>query len=663
MSDRLISHPLVIFLLPLFLLPTTSLGWTSGKKAPTRAGLRPNLLLITVDTLRPDHIGCYGYGTAQTPNIDSLAKDGIRFDQAYTPVPITLPSHTVMLTGTYPMVSGMHDFSGNNLNPAQPTLATVLRAQGYDTGAVIAAAVLDRRFGLNRGFDFYYDHFDFSRLAETNLDLMERPANQVIDETLKWLVKPRKKPFFLWVHLYDPHYPYKPPAPFDEKYKSNLYDGEIAFADSQLGRLLSYLKQHALYDQTLIAFSGDHGEGLGEHGEKTHGFFIYNSTLHVPLLIKTARSARLPSNSRSDQVSLVDLMPTLLGLLKVPVPPKVQGKNLASSLLRGNDIEGSPLYGETYLPRIHFNWSELRGLNTRSYHFIDGPKPELYDTTKDPHEMTNLYADKKAVSSELRAQLTGVIMRYSAEHELAQKTTLDPELAQRLQALGYTAFAAGQDSPVSNPKLPDPKDRIQVYETVTEAIDDSQHGRFQESIDKLKTTLITEQDSVPIHYLLGLNYYRTKQFRNAVAEFTTALQLSPNYMLAIFNLGLANAALGDDDEAIKYLERTLQLDPTNFTAAFDLGVAYLHKQMIPESTDAFRRSVTIYPDFAPGYKALGEMLVYQGKLDEGLTQLRTAVRLAPGDPRNHEALAKALDAQGRHLEAAEEMRRAQGQRQ
>jgi tetratricopeptide (TPR) repeat protein len=336
----------------------------------------------------------------------------------------------------------------------------------------------------------------------------------------------------------------------------------------------------------------------------------------------------------------------------------VEGKNLAG-LLRGADVEGSPLYSETYLPRIHFNWSELRGLNTKNYHFIDGPKPELFDVSKDPGELHNLYPEKQAVSGELRGRLTAVIRQYSRDHEMAQKSPLDPQLADRLQALGYTALAAGADSPVSDRKLADPKDRIQVYEAVTEAIDDSQHGRFQESIDALKTTLKTEENSAPIHYLLGLNYYRTKDFAAAVVEFKKALQLSPNYMLATFNLGLASAALGDNDEAIKYLKRTLEMDPTNFSAAFDLGVAYLHKQMFPESTAAFRQAVTIYPDFAPGYKALGEMLIYQGRVDAGLKELRTAVRLAPKDPRNHEALAKALQAKGLHMEAEEEMRKAQ----
>ena len=632
----------------------------AASKVPAQPVTRPNLLLVTIDTLRPDHLHCYGYGQIETPSIDSLAAGGIRFEQAYTPIPITLPSHTVMLTGTYPMMNGMHDFSGNNLNPDQATLATVLRARGYDTGAVIAAAVLDRRFGLNHGFDFYYDHFDFSRLAESNLDLMERPANEVIDQALKWLAKPRKGPFFLWVHLYDPHHPYNPPAPFNQTYKANLYDGEIAFADTQLGRLLGYLKQRGTYDRTVIALSGDHGEGLGEHGERTHGFFIYNSTLHVPLIIKPSASIKFTNRVVKKDVSLVDLMPSLLGILGTTIPAKVQGKNLAGLVLRGTEMDPSPLYSETYLPRIHFNWSELRGLSAGNYHFIDAPKPELFDRSRDPGETHNLIAEKDAVGSEMRSQLTITVRRFTTEHEMAQRSTLDPQLADRLRALGYTAFTSGEeDSPVSDRKLPDPKDRIQVYETVTEAIDDSQHGRFPESIEKLKSTLGTEQNSVPIHYLLGLNYYRTKEFASSVAEFKKALEISPNYMLAVFNLGLASAALGDDAEAIKYLKRTLELDPTNFGAAFDLGATYLHQNMIEDSTAAFRQSVTINPDFAPGYRALGEMLVYQGKLDEGLKELRTAARLAPGDPRIHQALAKALEAKGLHMQASEEMRKAQ----
>src|SRR6266478_5343247 len=283
--------------------------------APTAS---PNVVFITIDTLRPDHLGCYSDKQIGTPNIDTLAADGTRFERAYTAVPVTLPSHTVIFTGTYPTYSGMHDFAANKLNPTQPTLASVLKKHGYVTGAVGASAVLDSRFGLNRGFDFYYDHFDFNRLQESNIDEMERPGNVVADVTLDWLSKNYQKKFFLWMHLYDPHYPYRPPAPYSEEYKDRPYDGEIAFADAQVGRLIRFLKDKNLYRNTLIVLAGDHGESLGEHGEKTHGFFIYNSTLHVPLILhfRGATSAK----SVAGLVSLADLMPSVLSILKLEVP-------------------------------------------------------------------------------------------------------------------------------------------------------------------------------------------------------------------------------------------------------------------------------------------------------------------------------------------------------
>src|SRR5258708_22147115 len=285
---------------------------------PAQAKPAPNVVVITIDTLRADHLGCYGNKQIRTPNIDALASDGARFERAYTPVPVTLPAHTVIFTGTYPMLSGMHDFSGNKLSPSQPTLASVLKQHGYTTGAVVGSAVLDSRFGLNQGFDFYYDHFDFNRLQESNLEEMERPGNLVANVALDWLAKNRTNKFFLWMHLYDPHYPYRPPAPYSEQYKDRPYDGEIAFADAQVGRLIAFLKANGLYRNTVIVLAGDHGEGLGEHGEKNHGFFIYNATLHVPMIV------RLPGSGSpkvvSEVVSLSDLTPTALKALKVDAP-------------------------------------------------------------------------------------------------------------------------------------------------------------------------------------------------------------------------------------------------------------------------------------------------------------------------------------------------------
>ncbi|HEX9110057.1 MAG TPA: sulfatase, partial [Terriglobales bacterium] len=407
---------------PVFLILMVLTALRAGAQTPAKPAV--NVVLITIDTLRADHVGCYGYKQIKTPNIDNLAADGVRFDQAFTVVPVTLPSHSAMLTGTYPMLSGMHDFSGNKLSPQQPTLATVLKQAGYATGAVIGSAVLDSRFGLNQGFDFYYDHFEFSRLDETNLDEMERPGNVVADLALDWLARNSQKKFFLWMHLYDPHYPYRPPEPYLREYAAHPYDGEIAFADEQVGRLLRFLKEKGLYQNTLILLSGDHGESLGEHGERTHGFFVYNATMHVPLIIRLPE--KTAARTVSDLVSLVDLMPTVLAALGLEIPSQVQGRSLLPELRGNNADKPRNLYGETFLPRLHFNWSELRATENAKYHFIDAPSPELYDLAKDPGEVHNLFAEKKAVAEEMHSKLTALIREYGAGKEMAEKTGLDP---------------------------------------------------------------------------------------------------------------------------------------------------------------------------------------------------------------------------------------------
>jgi arylsulfatase A-like enzyme/Tfp pilus assembly protein PilF len=631
----------------------------SALPAAAQVPVKPavNVVLITIDTLRADHVGCYGYKQIKTPSIDSLAADGTRFDHAFAVVPVTLPSHSTMLTGTYPMLSGMHDFSGNKLSPQQPTLATVLRQAGYATGAVIGSAVLDSRFGLNQGFDFYYDHFDFSRLDEANLDEMERPGNLVADLALNWLAENWQKKFFLWMHLYDPHYPYRPPEPYAHEYVTHPYDGEIAFADAQVGRLLRFLKEKDRYHNTLILLSGDHGESLGEHGEKTHGFFVYNATMHVPLIIRLP--AKGAARTVSDPVSLVDLMPTVLAALGLEIPAQVQGRSLLPELRGDNSGRPRELYGETFLPRLHFNWSELRAAENANYHFIDAPRPELYDLTKDPGELHNLFSEKKAVSEEMHSKLRALIREYSAGKEMAEKTGLDPALMERLKSLGYAGFSGGSDPKVASRDLPDPKDRVATYELISDAIADSQHGRFQESIEKLKAAIKTEPNSVSAHYLQGLNYSRSKMFPEAVDELQKTVQLSPDYALAYFNLGMAEAHAGQTDAAIQSLQKTLQLDATNFDAAYNLGVAYLQKKQLAPAADAFRQSVTINPQLARGYRALGETLLYEEQLDDAISNLRRAVELAPQEPSVHESLARALAAKGLTAEADEETRRAQ----
>jgi arylsulfatase A-like enzyme/Flp pilus assembly protein TadD len=619
-----------------------------------------NVIVITIDTLRPDHLGCYGYKQIRTPNIDAIAAQGTRFEKAFTSVPVTLPAHTMIFTGTYPTFSGMHDFAGNKLGPNQPTLASVLKDHGYTTGAVIGSAVLDSRFGLNRGFDFYYDHFDFNRLQESNIEEMERPGNLVAAAALDWLSKNYRKSFFLWMHLYDPHFPYRPPKPFDDEYKGRPYDGEIAFADEQVGRLIRFLKEKYLYRNTLIVLSGDHGESLGEHGEKTHGFFIYNSTLHVPLIIRLPGPAARKAATVPDLVNLADLMPTVLQFLQIQIPQEVQGRSLLPLLHGKHEADTRSLYSESFLARLHFNWSELRGIETTKYHFIDAPKPELYDVEADPQETQNLFASKRAVAEELQSRLKGLIIQYSAGKELAEKTGLDPALLERLKSLGYAGFSGGGASAtLSDRALPDPKDRVETYELFSSAMVDSQHGQYEDSEQKLLAVLKTDPDLIPAHYILGLNYYRMRQFPMAIEQLNRVLQLSPEYALAAYQLGLAYARNGDLDHAVLTLKHALELDTTNFDAAYNLGAVYVQQRMIPESIAAFRQAAAINPDYPPPHKALGEVLLYQGQVDEALPELQRAAALRPDDPEIHASLAKAFAAKGMEQQAQEEMRRAQ----
>lgn len=644
----------------------------------TTDALKPNVIFITIDTLRADHLGCYGYKQIQTPSIDALARAGVRFTQAYTPVPITLPAHTTIFTGSYPVATGMHDFSGNKLAANIPTLATVLRDHGYTTAAFIGAAVLDARFGLNQGFDTYDAPFDFSRLDESSLDLMERRGDVVMNAALKWLAGAAgssstppgaaRPPFFLWVHLYDPHYPYTPPEPYASRYRAHPYDGEIAFADSQVARLVAYLKQHGLYDASLIVLSADHGEGLGEHGEKTHGFFVYNSTLHVPLILKLPPSAEGAAAGPAGpagrvvtaEVSLADVMPTVLQTLKLPIPPSVQGRSLLSQALGRTAGGASVLYSETYLPLLHFGWSPLRGFQSRGEKYIDAPRPELYDTHADPRESKNLYPSRRSLGHEMHDRLYSSVRRFTPASGNATigregaKEATDPALLERLRSLGYVAISSGAYTEASGKPLADPKDRIQVYELVSEAMSDGQHGRYQQSLSKLRQAGKTEPASFAIRYLAALDEYHLKDFARAASSFKSALELDPKSSLALYYLGLTQLEGGDQDGAMASFEHSLEIDPTNFVAAFDLGAAYLKRNRIDDAVREFERAVRINPSYARAYEALGEVYLYQKRNDDAIRSLERAVQLAPGSSKAHYNLGRAYQAAGRVADAERE---------
>ena len=342
-----------------------------------------NVLFVTVDTLRADRLPAYGETGVRTPTLDALAARGTVFERCMSATPLTLPSHTTIFSGTLPLHHGVRDNGAFTVPKDLPLLPELYQSRGYATGAFVAAFVLDSRWKLNRGFDYYFDQFDTRKANLVSIGDIERPASEVVDAALGWLEKrDQKKPFFLWVHLFDPHAPYEPPPPFAEEYADRPYLGEIAYVDSQLARLTAFLDAQGLSGRTAVVLTGDHGESLGDHGEEGHGFFVYQEALHVPFLLVAPGAAK--PQRRSEVVSLADVMPTLVELSDMPLPAGVQGRSLVPLLSGRGRTEPRPAYSETHYPRLHFGWSELTAIQDGRYKLIESPDPELYDLEADP---------------------------------------------------------------------------------------------------------------------------------------------------------------------------------------------------------------------------------------------------------------------------------------
>jgi len=618
---------------------------------------RPSVLLVTLDTVRADHLGCYGYASASTPNIDQLARRGVRFTQAFTPVPITLPAHTALLTGAFPLSTGVHDFSGNRVPTSVVTLAKVLRDAGYQTAAFIGAPVLDSRFGLNRGFDTYYDHFDLRAGEEVHLDAVKRPGDQVVNEALKWLGRAGQRPLFCWVHLYDAHAPYEPPEPYASRYRTRPYDGEIAFADTQVGRLLAALSQRGLATNSLVALAADHGEGLGEHGESTHGFFIYNSTLHVPLIIKVPGAA---PRVVQDEVSLVDVMPTILQALRIPIPRSVEGRSLLNLVVGRPSESRSNIYAESYPPLLHFGWNYLRSLQWRGLKYIQTTRPELYDTRTDPKELDNLIGKQQALANEMRNRLETLVSRYTpaAGGTAPQGAPTDPALLESLRSLGYVAVSPGSIADATGKALVDPKDRIQVYELVSAALADDQKGRYAESLRKLAAAEKTEPRSRAIRFLMARDYYHLSDFPRAASYFQSTLELDPKNSMAAYYLGVCRLTAGDLGAAENSFRNALDLDPRSFAAAYNLGVVYTRRKQPEAAIQAFQQAVEILPDYADAHEALGELYLFLNRPRDAVEELKRAVEIVPKMARAHYQLGRAYAALGLQEKAQAEFEKA-----
>ena len=553
----------------------------SVSSAQAVTGPTPDVYLITIDTLRADHVHCYGDDQIQTPALDSIAQDGIRFTQAFTPSPITNTAHTSILTGLLPSVHGVTDF-GIPLAKTIPTWAELLKQNGYETAAFIGAVILDSRTlapGLDRGFD-YYDNFPSDSSQSKHWGRVERRGDDVVRRAEAWMDGHTMKPRFVWVHLYDPHDPYEPPPPFAQIYKDHLYDGEIAYADSALGHLLTYLKRQNRYKDALVVVVGDHGEGLGEHGEQTHGIFLYDATTHVPLLIKLPMNEKPPQTGAARkptvveaQVQTTDILPTVLDLLDIAAPAA-----LAKRSLRGDFAEAKEndrvVFGETDYP-LRFGWAPLRAVRSGGFKFIEAPRPELYDVGKDPGELKNEYEPWNPTVKRLRAELTSSAMRpprASASSGAASSKTLN-----ELRALGYLGPADAKSStnvPALS-SLPDPKDKIEEQNLLHSAMMSADQGHSEAARLLLEKVLELNPDSSAALRQLGELEFKAGEYRQAADHFNSARKAHPDDASAALYAGKALDKLGDEQGARRALEAAVtasagQLDARVLLANVDL---------------------------------------------------------------------------------------------
>jgi arylsulfatase A-like enzyme/Tfp pilus assembly protein PilF len=583
--------------------------------AAATAAPRPNLVLITVDTLRADHLGCYGYKSIRTPNMDRLASEGVRFETVVSQVPLTLPSHCTIMTGTYPAFHGVRDNVGYRLAETKTTVATILRNQHYQTAAFVGAYVLNAKFGLNQGFDYFDDKIEGSPRSGpvVNLNQVERSAGEVISRTMGWLKAHSQSPFFIWVHLYDPHDPYQPPSPFSDQYKARPYDGEIAYVDWELGKLLALLRQDGLYENTLVVLTGDHGESFGEHEEWTHGYFIYDTTVLVPLIIKPTQKG-MAGKLVAEQVSLVDVAPTILQLMDMPLPTELQGRGMLG-LIMGKQLNWPGLaYCETSYP-AQFGWSPLTAIRRADAKYIRAPKPELYDLKEDPKEQTNRVDRNTARSASLH---------------------LSPEDLENLRSLGYVGMADGSSAGKEiSPGAADPKDKLAVYEMISAGSQDVAAGRYPEALPVLEKVIQLEPGMRLARSMLGRCYFELHEFERAKMAFRGILKQLPQNQDAQFYVAACDYRLKDWPAAETGLKKVLEKDGSFAAAHLYLGFLYQATGRSALALASFQRVLELEPDNEDAHAKTGFLLASSGKVEEAVPHFQKVIQLNPADGEAH----------------------------
>lgn len=619
------------------------------------AANQPNVILITLDTVRADRMGFLGSKRGLTPHLDELAAQSAVFEHAYSQAPITPVSHATILTGTFPQYHGIRNF-GDRLPSSVPFLPDILHAQGYHTGAFVGSIILDPKngfaSGFERGFDVYNAGFHRQKTGERRDPSMQRRGEVTLGYVLDWLGQQHGSPFFLWFHLWDAHDPYNPPEPFRSRFPNAPYNGGIAYVDDIVGKLLDYLRSQGLYDNALIAVAADHGESLGEHGELTHSIFLYDATIHVPLLLKLPGN-RLEGKHVGATASLVDLAPTLLDALGQTPPPTMQGASLLP--LIGNL---HPIIRPSFATGDHsersFGWSALTSLRVGNQLYVRAPKPELYDLTSDPAEKINLYPAKRLAAVRLAIQLDNFVKSISKGAPQALQDGLDEKSREKLSALGYVA--SGKPGP---PTSIDPKDRIDVANDMHDASLAIEEGKEASVIPLLLRVVAKDPQVQAAQYYLGIAYSRKGNFAKAIPPLRKAVELRPDALMAQYELAICLYETGDLNTAAAHFEILVENRPDWSDARYSLASVYARTGRPQDAAKNLLEVLQGEPDHYRANLLLGRMLFLNGTFDEALPYLEKAVAVQTDSGEAHSFLADEYDKLGRAADAAREQAEAQ----
>jgi arylsulfatase A-like enzyme/Flp pilus assembly protein TadD len=585
------------------------------------------VVLITIDTLRADRLGCYGYSKNLTPNLDRIARNGVLFENAVAPAPSTPPSHASMFTGTYPTVHGVRNAGGFSLDKSHLTLAEILREKGWQTAAFVGASVLDRIYGLNQGFDVYDDRMPVSNPGAARDEEPSRRAAQVVDRAIGWLQEQSgQKPFFLWVHIYDPHAPHKPPPPFQKRYRNSPYDGEVAYTDQELGRLCNAIEMRSPAEKTLMAVLADHGESLTEHGEYYHGVFLYDSTLRIPWIMT---GPGIPADRRvKSQARTIDLLPTLMNLLGGDTPQACQGVSLGPALT-GQPIETTYSYAEALYPKLNMGWAELRALRTSRWKYIRAPRPELYDLESDPGETTNVINQHPAELQKMKEELERIASIGGPNApEKVQVKTVSAATERQLESLGYVSAGAPKLLSLTGQGI-DPKDRIHILKLLEESGSRRKSITAAERIRLLDQARKEDPTNPVLYYLLGQAYENSQPDR-ALEIYRAALAQKVTATSKIYaRMGIIYGEQGRLDEAISAFEKALGLDPTDLESHDKLALAYLLKGKVAEAERILKFLLSVDDENSQAHNNMGWIALKKGDARAARAHFERALQLDP----------------------------------